>query len=301
MSDRLSFFDILTFPVRIFRWRPIHVLVYVAAVTLAYYIYYAWSASPAGLAFYTRYAEATAAAIAGQPGAYLGLLGINMLVSLLVSAILMAGGYRIMVRDPVPPFRPLGVGADEIRILGGILSMIGAFFILAIGLSIVLAIAVAVLGVLFAATGAASAEQAGTALAGLMAVVLLAAIGYVLGRFSVCLPQSIADRRFGFSGWAASKGFGLHLFGAHFIILLATSVIQLALAPDLLQNAMTESAGGTADIAAMAQSMSRPYGALTIVAAPFQAIAMFFLLGPTAAVVSWRMQQQAQPGAERPL
>ena len=300
MSDRLSFFDILTFPVRVFRWRPIHVLVYLAAVTVIYYIYYAWSASPAGLAFYTRYAEATALAAAGQSGAYLGLLGINMLVTLLASAIMTAGGYRIMVRDPVRPFRPLGIGADEIRILGGMLSMIGLFFVLAIGLSIALSIVVAVLGVVFAALGAASAQEAGMALAGLMAVVLIIAISYVLGRFAVCLPQSIADRRFGFSGWAASKGFGRALFGAHFIIVLATSVVQLALAPDLLQNTMTESAGGAVDIAAMAQAMSRPYGVLTFLVAPLQAVGVFYLLGPTAAVVSWRMQQ-AQPGAGRPL
>lgn len=300
MTERLRLFDALTFSIRVIRWRPVHAAVYVAVIAILYLLYYAWAASDGGTAFYTRYADATLGLAAGRAGDYFAMMGVTLLVSLIAGTLFTAGGYRVLLRENLSPWLPLRLGTDEVRILGLFLIMFAMFLVAMIGAAILLTIVAVALS--FALAGGGPTEQ-GTALVGTIAsfgmLAVMIAMLYVFGRIAVSLPKSIAERRFSLGGWTASRGFGLQLLLAHGVLYLVMMVVQFALAPDLLAYTMSGMTGdpALADPAAMVEMMTRPYGDMTMLIAPIQAVFMFLLLGPTAAVVSWAGRQADTAGS----
>jgi hypothetical protein len=295
---RLRFLDALTFSIRVFRWRPVHSAVYVAAVAGLYLLYYAWAGSEGGTAFFTRYVEATQGIAEGRFGAYFAMMAVTLLASLIAGSVFAAGAYRILVREGVSPWLPLRLGTDELRVMGLYLVLFGMFFVALLAAGIVVAV-LTVLVSFLSGGGGAGAGPAGTiSLAGMLG--MLIAMLYVFGRFAVSLPQSIAERRFSLGGWAASRGFGLQLLLAHGVLYLAMIVVQFMLAPDLMGYTLGNMGGEAAtDPSAMLQAMTQPYGNRTLLVVPVQAAFMFLLFGPTAALVSWagRQAEAGRPAA----
>lgn len=280
MTDQTSFMNMLTYGVRTIAWRPMHSIIYIAVISVAYIAWYSWGQSEAGLAFYMAYAESSIALETGQMdqlGTFFQTLGLMALGGFLFGAIMYAGGYRVMVRQDANAFMPVGFGADEIRFIG--LSLV--FGAILIGLLVVVSL---VFGILAATILAGTnAQMLGAALGGLFALLMTIPLLYILGRISVSFPLSIRERRFTLGGWSASKGLGWKLFFAHVLLYIVAAGVQFVLAADL----MAASLGGqVADPMELARMTANPYGDLMLIAAPIQVLMLFLMLGPTAAVAA---------------
>lgn len=299
MTERLRFFDVLTYGVRTLFWRPARALSYIAAMSLLSYGYYMWAQSDAGMAFFTGYMQSALGVsrdAAGLSGGYFAAL---MAGSMAASCVAIAGAYRIYLRD-VPVLRlPLQLGLDELRTLGFYLVLLG----LMVGVMIVAAIAAVIIVVIFSILlsplmGNAGASQAGLA-GGLIAVIVMIPfmlwLGYALGRVSVGFALTIRDRKVSLDGWGVSKGAGVQLILAHLVLYILVMSAQLLMAPGLMTTAFSgvASPGVVPDVNHFAAAMANPYGDWLIIAVPVQVVLTFLLFGPTAAVANWDSRKRA--------
>jgi hypothetical protein len=310
MTERFRFLDALTFSVRAVAWRPVHIAFYLGAVTVLYFLSYAWVASDAGVAFMTSYAQSTADMAQGHYGAGSSTIGLLMLGSMLMGVIMLAGGYRVLSAEKPAAWLPLQVGLDELRVAAVYLFVmaltIGLMMIMVVVLSIAAVVFAVALGPTLSSGASPDPTQAVLAMIVLMAVLMLP-LGYIGGRISVCFALTIRDRRLRLGGWKASKGAGMQLLFAHLIIYGVVMGVQIALMPDL----WTLMASGltnpeiASDPAHMTELMAAATQGPSAFALPFQAVSMLLLLGPTAAVAAWDSRKSiaasddagAQPGS----
>lgn len=299
MTEKFRFFDALTYGVRTLFWRPMRVLLLLATLSLLAIAYYMWAQSDAGMAFFTGYMESTLAVSQGNfsnPGGGFGLI---MGASLISGSVVIAAALRVYVRDQPVLRLPVQFGTDEVRTLGLYLVMMALmmalWMIVMIGVVILVMVVVMAFGPGFAGGGDAAAgpEPAtiyAAAIAGvLVAIPILLAFGYVCGRVAVSFALTIRDRKFSLGGWKASKGAGMQLMFAHFILYGLLVATQFLFAPGIMETAFSGMAhpGVMPDPAVMAAAMANPYGDWMMLAVPVQLVLTFLLFGPIAAVANW--------------
>ncbi|WP_417491503.1 hypothetical protein [Maricaulis sp.] len=301
MTERFRFFDALTYGIRTLFWRPARALAYIAVVTVLSFGYYFWAQSDAGIAFFTGYMDATLDMAQGDFSSYGGYFATLMGVSMIVSCVLIAGAYRVYVRDQGGLGLPLQLGADELRTFGFYLLLLGMMIGVMLGVVILMFILIILLTLLLSpllGSGGGDPSQAGL-IGGLVGVgvmiPLMLVLGYVMGRISVGFALVIRDRRISLDGWTASKGAGMQLLWAHVVIYIAMLASQFLLAPGLLETALSgvTQPGVMPDPDQMAASMINPYGHWLIIAVPLQTTLLFLLCGPTAAVANWDARKRA--------
>ncbi|SDM02313.1 hypothetical protein [Maricaulis salignorans] len=307
MTDRFRFFDALTYGIRTLFWRPVRALSYIAVVTLLSFGYYLWAQSDAGIAFFTGYMNATMDMAQGDFSSYGGYFAALMGVSMIISCVLIAGAYRVYVREQPALSLPLQLGADEIRTFGFYLVLLGMMIGVMLAVVIAMFILIIVFTLLLApllGSGGGDASQAGL-IGGFVGIAvmfpLMLALGYVMGRASVGFALVIRDRRISLDGWTASKGAGMQLLWAHVVIYIVMLASQFLLAPGLMETAFSGATqpGVMPDPEQMAASMINPYGHWLIIAVPLQTTLLFLLCGPTAAVANWDARKRA--AAEAPV
>jgi hypothetical protein len=290
--EQFRFLDALTFSARAVAWRPVHVLFYLAAVSLLYAAYYAWTASDAGLAFLGSYAQSTTEMAQGQYGNFGAMYGLIMLASMLAGVAFMAGGYRVLVGQKPLAWLPLQLGLDEVRIAGVYLFVLAVTLGLMFAMMIVLVIAMIVFAIVLApilSSGGEPSPAVAVAVAILAGLLLALPFVYVAGRISVCFPLTIRDRKLSLGGWKASKGAGMQLLFSHLVIYTLALMVQFALMPDMwtmIVASMTDpSLAGDPDY--MTEVMANATSARSMWGLPLQAAILFLVLGPTAAVAAW--------------
>lgn len=289
MKQPVKFADAFLFGFRAMRWRPMHAGIYIAVVTILYFLFYAWAGSESGQAFYQGYFESNLA-LQNQQFDQIGVeIPLLFLVSSLANVLIVAGAVRLLVRRDTSPYWPLQMGGDELRTLGLmvaiVLILVAALIVGMLGISLILVVLGAVLSVV-------AGSQGGVVLASVLGViggiVLLVAMLVLVGRLWVSIPLSIIRRRFSMGGWEASKGDGWTLLGAHIAIYAIILGMALLSLPSLMAAATDPSLAE--DPAAMAEMVARPLGALTWVLTPINVALMVVLAGPTAAV-AWNASQ----------
>lgn len=306
MTERFRFLDALTYGIRTLFWRPVRALAYIAALTALTYGYYTWAQSEAGQAFFTGYMDASLAMAAGDFASFGAAFGSLMTGSLIAGCVVIAGAYRVYVREQPALRLPVQLGFDELRTLGVYLMLVLIGTGIMIASMIPLVIVSLVIGAVAGATGSPN-EVAGvlSALIGLVVIIPLTAFYfYVFGRLAVGFALTIRDRKFRLGGWKASKGAGMKMMLAHLVLYIILVIAQFALSPWLMQNvlgSLTDPAM-TRDTARMAAMMANPYGDTLWLAVPVQMFLTFLLFGPTAAVANWdarkRAAAEAAPAAE---
>tara|TARA_R110000868_G_scaffold193049_1_gene437687 strand:- start:112 stop:1083 length:972 start_codon:yes stop_codon:yes gene_type:complete len=309
MTDRFRFFDALTYGIRTLFWRPVRAVSYIAVVTVLSFGYYFWAQSDAGIGFFTGYMTATMDMAQGDFSSYGAYFGALMGVSTIASCVLIAGAYRVYVREQPALGLPLQLGADELRTFGYYLVVMGMM----VGVMIAVMIVLIVLGLLIAlliaplvGSGGGDPSQAGL-IGGLVGIglmlPLMLVLGYVAGRVSVGFALVIRDRRISLDGWTASKGAGMQLLWAHVVIYMVMLVSQFLLAPGLMATAFSgfSNPGAIPDPDQMMASMANPYGPWLIIAVPLQTVLLFLLCGPTAAVANWDARKRAAAAAPAPV
>lgn len=291
MSERATFFDMLSFGAGTLIRRPLHAIVLIGVATAVMLLYYAWMQTPSGQAWMIGYLEASTGLADGRADAYFATVGPVLLISFAVTAIYYCGIYRLMLRENAKAWLPFQIGADEIRFAG--LALLLALAILLI--TLVFALIAGVLGVLAAMFLVPNGGNGAGMIGSLGAVIVWAGLGllmalpiaYFAGRFAVSIPLSIKQGRFAFPAWSASKGAGLPLLFAHLAIGILLVVVQLVLAGGAMLASMEMGAslqtGLTEDQIAR---LANPYGDWVYLAAPLQVLMAFLLLGPTAAVAA---------------
>ncbi|WP_156459551.1 hypothetical protein [Brevundimonas sp. Root1279] len=146
------------------------------------------------------------------------------LVQLLVMAVVYTAIMRAVLRPAEKSVFSLRIGMDEIRV-----AVVG----LAIGVGLYVVIIMATLlgmGVGFAAWGSRMEAGPGVALAIVLFLVLLIALGWALGRVSLMAPATVLYRDFGFAqGWRLAAGKGWALFGLMVVILLLFLVFEIVI------------------------------------------------------------------------
>lgn len=144
------------------------------------------------------------------------------LVQLLLMAIVYTAIMRAVLRPAEKSVFSLRIGMDEVRV-----AVVG----LAIGVCLYIVIIMATmlgLGVGLAAWGARMEAGPGVALAILLFLVLLIALGWALSRVSLMAPASVLYRDFGFAqGWRLAAGKGWALFGLMVSILLLFLLFEI--------------------------------------------------------------------------
>jgi len=300
--EKFSFFDALTYGVRTLFWRPIRSLLFIAAMSLIYYVYFLWAQSGAGMAFYTGYAESTTELIAGNYGSYFKSMGLMMVGSMIVGCIMLAGAYRVYVRDEPIYGLPVQLGADELRTFGVYIAitiiLVGIMMVAMIPLVILVMILSFIVGSVMGG-GTADPAMASTmgGMIGIIAMLpLMFFVFYAMGRLSVSLAMTIRDKKFRLGGWQASKGVGLQLLSAHIVLYLVMIIIQFSLMPGYwatLTQSMTDPMA-MQDSAAMMEMMTNPYGDNLLLILPIQMLTSFLLFGPTAAVANWDARKAAE-------
>jgi len=291
--DRFRFFDALTYGVRTLFWRPIRSLLFIAAISLIYYGYYLWAQSESEMAFFTNYAESTSALITGDYGSYFKSSGIIILGSMMAGCVMIAGAYRVYVRDEPVFVLPVQLGADELRSFGVYIAIMVFFFGLMIVAMIPLAIVIMIIAFIAnAATGAADPAMAsamGGVIGFLVMIPLMVFMFYAISRLSVSMALTIRDRKFRMGGWKVSKGAGMQLLWAHIVLYLVMIVLQFALMPGYWASITQSMTDPTVmqDTTAMMEMMTNPYGDNVMLVLPIQVLMYFLLFGPTAAVANW--------------
>jgi hypothetical protein len=311
MTERFRFFDALTYGIRTLFWRPVRAVAYIAALSLLYAAYYKWAQSAAGIGFFTGYMQSTAAMAQGDFGTYGGYFAALMAGSAIFGSVMIAGAYRVYVRDESAMRLPIQLGLDELRMLGIciLVALIGtALMILAMIALVVLGIVVGFIatqmGMNLGSNGSAQ-DPAFAMIIGLVVMIpILLLEFYIFGRLSVGFALAIRDRKFRLGGVKASNGAGLQLLWAHLVLYLVMMCTGFALSPGtmaMLSAAMTDPMA-MQDPALMAEMTARPYGNMAWLAIPVISAMNFLLFGPTAAVANWDARKRAAAeAAEAPV
>ena len=310
MTERFRFFDALTYGIRTLFWRPVRAVAYIAALSLFYAAYYMWAQSDAGVAFFTGYMQSTQAMAQGDFGTYGGYFATLMAGSVVFSSVMIAGAYRVFVRDEPVMRLPIQLGLDELRMLGvcilialiGMGLMILAMIALIVGV-VVVGFFAGQMGVNLGSDGSAQDPAFAMLIGWVVAVPVLFLEIYVFGRLSVGFALAIRDRRFRLGGVKASNGAGLQLLWAHLVLYLVMMCIGFALSPgamSLMTAAMTDPTA-LQDPALMAEMTARPYGNMAWLAIPVMSAMTFLLFGPTAAVANWDVRKRAAAEAAAAL
>ncbi|WP_417493923.1 hypothetical protein [Maricaulis sp.] len=306
MTERFRFFDALTYGIRTLFWRPARALSYIGVVTLLSFGYYFWAQSDAGIAFFTGYMNATMDMAQGDFSSYGGYFAAIMGVSMIAGCVLIAGAYRVYVREQPALSLPLQFGADEFRTFGFYLILLGMMVGVMIAAAIAMFILILVFTLLLApllGSGGGDPSQAGLigGLVGIFVMIpMMLVLGYIMGRASVGFALVIRDRKISLDGWTASKGAGMQLLWAHVVIYIVMMTSQFLLAPGLMETALSgvTQPGVMPDTDQMAASMINPYGHWLIIAVPLQTTLLFLLYGPTAAVANWDARKRAAAGTD---
>lgn len=308
MTERFRFFDALTYGIRTLFWRPVRALAYIAVVAALSFVYYFWAQSEAGIGFFTGYLNATLEMAQGDFGSYGGYFATLMGGSIIASCVMIAGAYRVYVRDQPALRLPLQLGLDELRTFGFYLILLGMM----VGVMLAVMIVLIILGILFAILispliGSGSSDPSQAALVGGLVgfgvmIPTMLVLFYIIGRVSVGFALVIRDRRISLDGWSASKGAGMQLLMAHLVIYIVMIASQFLLAPELMATAFSgfSNPGAMPDPDQMMASMANPYGPLLIIAVPLQTVLLFLLCGPTAAVANWDTRKRAAAAAPAP-
>lgn len=300
MTERFRFFDALTYGIRTLFWRPVRALAYIAALSVLYGAYYLWAQSAAGIGFFAGYMQSAAALAQGDSGSFAGYFAALMGVSMIVSSVVIAGVHRVYLREEPALRLPLQLGLDELRTLGAYVLIVlidtGIMILSLIPVAILLLLLRFVPGIGDSIGAASDSSSTATAVVILMIIMipLMFFYLYVLGRLSVGLALTIRDRKFRLGGWKASKGAGMQLFWAHLVLYLVLLGMVIVLSPDMM-SIMTASMSGPEamqDPAVMA-AMANPYGALVWLAVPLQALMVFLVFGPSAAIANWDALKRA--------
>ncbi len=118
MIERFRFFDALTYGIRTLFWRPVRALAYIAALSVLYAAYYLWAQSDAGTGFFAGYMQSATALTQGDFGSFGGYFAVLIGVSMILSAVMIAGAYRVYVREEAGLRLPVQLGLDELRTVG---------------------------------------------------------------------------------------------------------------------------------------------------------------------------------------
>jgi hypothetical protein len=306
MTERFRFFDALTYGIRTLFWRPVRAVAYIAALTLLYAAYYMWAQSAAGIGFFTGYMQSTAAMAQGDFSSFGGYFAALMGGSVIFSAVMIAGAYRVYVRDEPGSRLPIQLGFDELRTLGAyiliVLIDIGIMILGMIPVVIVIVLLMFIPGI--AGTLGDASNPNAAAMGALIGVTVMIPLMffyvYVAGRLVVGLALTIRDRKFRLGGWKASKGVGIQLMWAHLVIYIVLIGMMIALSPNMMA-VMTASMTGPEAMQDpdMMAAIANPYGSAVWLAIPLQAVMIFLLFGPTAAVANWDAPKRA--AAEAPV
>ncbi|WP_339746688.1 hypothetical protein [uncultured Maricaulis sp.] len=305
MTERFRFFDALTYGIRTLFWRPVRALAFIAALSALYAAYYLWAQSAAGIGFFAGYMQSATQMAQGDFGSFGGYFAALMGVSMILSSVVIAGVHRVYIREAPAMRLPLQLGFDELRTLGVYILIV----LIDTGIMLLSLIPVAFLLLLLRFIpgigdflGAAGDPNSPAAAVGIMMIIMIPLMFfylYVIGRLSVGLALTIRDRKFRLGGWKASKGAGMQLFWAHLVLYLVLIGIVIVLSPNMM-SVMTASMSGPEamhDPAVMA-AVANPYGALIWLAIPLQALMIFLVFGPSAAIANWDARKRA--AAEAP-
>jgi hypothetical protein len=302
MTERFRFLDALTYGIRTLFWRPVRALAYIAVITALTYAYNTWMQSEAGLAFFGDYMQMTQSMAQGRFEGSVGTFAVMLAASFLFSLAMMAGGYRVYVRDEPVLRLPLQLGFDELRLLGVyiLISLIGTGLMILSMIPMMILVGVAAFLAAQAGVNLSDADGGQTAVVGaaIMLFVLVPWLffyGYVTSRLSVGLALAIRDRKFRLGGWKASKGAGLQLLFAHIVLYIVLMVAMFALSPGMLAMMTTAMTDPTAmqDPAIMTELTTHPYGNMAWLAIPLISLLTFLMFGPTAAVANWDARKRA--------
>ena len=172
----------------------------------------------------------------------LGRLTANVLAQSMVAAAVLVAWHRVVLlgEAAVPGFLPLHLGFREARYLGGWL-LLSLLFLLLLGLSCLLTVALGFGLMLGAETALVTAGSAGSVplgqkaqfivLQGLSIVCGLLIAVYATTRLSLVLPALATDRRRSFGGaWQLSAGSGWRLVAASLLVMLPMQLGHLGLA-----------------------------------------------------------------------
>lgn len=163
---------------------------------------------------------AVEAIFAALPTILPGML-IYFALSLVLFAVLACSALRAMLREPGAA--TLRLGADELRMMGLMLSLAGINLAILLGVSAVAGFAV------LAAGGPAS--RAGQIVAALAQLGALALQGLVMVRLALASPLSVAERRFSLAeSWRRTRGRFWSLLGALVLAALLYMVVAFLMA-----------------------------------------------------------------------
>tara|TARA_R110000868_G_scaffold51823_7_gene163873 strand:+ start:7978 stop:8946 length:969 start_codon:yes stop_codon:yes gene_type:complete len=306
MIEKFRFLDALTYGIRTLFWRPVRAAAYIAALSLLYAAYYMWAQSDAGMSFFSDYMQSAAEVATGGSGSFGGQVAALMAGAAIFSCAMIAGAYRVYVRDEPALRLPLQIGFDELRMLG-VYILTGLIF-MGVMLLAMIPLMLIIMAVIFLATqagvdfsAAASTPSAAPGIGlilGVMVPMVLFEV-YVFGRLSVGFALAIRDRKFRLGGWNASKGVGLKLAWAHLALYLVMMLVIALLSPTMISTMMTAMTDPAAlqDPAAMAAVTVNPYGNAAWLAIPVMSTMTFLMFGPTAAVANWDARKRAAAAA----
>jgi hypothetical protein len=144
-----------------------------------------------------------------------GMLFLTITLSLLVFVVLWAAVFRAVLFPKESRFAYLRVGMDELRLLGCVLALLIAFYLIIAICGIVLGLIVGLLGAAIGGMGAVSATIIFSALGMLI-------LGLWLGtRFSVAGPLTLLERKVIVGpAWRTTRGNFWPLLGAYVVIVL---------------------------------------------------------------------------------
>ena len=170
--------------------------------------------------FYAAQVAALQGGAAAPPN--VGMLFIPIALSLLVGVVLWAAVFRAVLFPKESRFAYLRVGMDELRLLGCVLVLLIAFYLIIAICGIVLGLIVGLLGAAIGGMGAVSATIIASALGMLI-------LGLWLGtRFSVAGPLTLLERKVIIGpAWRATRGNFWPLLGAYIVIVLLLVVAYI--------------------------------------------------------------------------
>ena len=206
--------------------------------------------------------EVTESEMMSAMGGSIGLMALFYPLSFIFSAMTLAAVNRAIVRPAESAFGYLRLGMDELRVFI-------VYFALTILAVIAFMIPYFLVIALVAGVGVALGEQnAGvTVIIGIAAVLaLVAAIVFVVVRFSLALPIVVAERRFAFfDSWGMTKGHFWGLLGM-FLLAFVMSIVVSLLISIIALPILWFTLGGFDNIAALGSMEFADYAPAAIVA-----------------------------------
>lgn len=208
MSSEFRILPAVLFGADLIRRRPVHLLVLVGVI---------YAAGVAGnLAIYRAFPMTY---IEVSVGFVVALMALQFGLGLLW----LTAALRIALRPDARFYLPIGLGPDELRMLGAmIVPVLVGFPSYAIG-------NVLTLSIWTQSTLTGLSPPVSTAVL-LLSVAVVGVLGlYVVGRLATGLALTARDRRLWFTGWSATRGAGLTLLAAHLLILAAYIATAISL------------------------------------------------------------------------